>query len=355
MFGLFGKNYLGFDIGASSIRIVELSGTKESAKLINYGEIESAGNFSSPFMSLDQSNLFLAEENVTRAIKEVLHQMKTKSREAIFSLPDFSTFFVTFDLPKMDEAKELPQAVSFEAKKYIPIPMRNITLDWQIIENFKKEDGSEFFKILTVAIPNEVIDQYQRVATNCQLKLLGFEPEAFGLYRSLAKGYSKPVCIIDVGMNSTTINIADENTVKLSHSINFSGNQITQAVAKGMSLSIEQADSLKIQQGLSGSDAKVKDIILPSVNMLVQEVDRTFREFQREAHKDVCKIILSGSTAFMPGFLEHLATQFKCDDKSEIANPFLKLNYPTQLKDKLITMGPRYAVAVGMALRGTEL
>lgn len=355
MFQIFGKNYLGFDIGASSIRIIELSGFSNKVKLINYGEIESQGNFQTPFMTLDQSNLFLAEDNVTKAIKEVLHGMKTKTKEAIFSLPDFSTFFVTFDLPKMDEAKELPQAVQFEAKKYIPIPMRNITLDWQIIEHFKKEDGSDFFKILTVAIPNEVIDQYQRVATNCQLKLLGFEPEAFGLYRSLTKGSANPVCIIDIGMNSTTINIIDENTVKISHSINFSGSQLTSKIAKDLGISLDQAEELKLKHGISGTDQKTKDSVMPLVNMLVQETDRTFREFQREAHKDVCRIILSGSSAFMAGFADHFSTQFKCDEKLEIANPFSKLVHPLQLKEKLKTMGPRYAVAVGMALRGTEL
>ncbi len=351
---VFGKNYLGFDIGASSIRIVELTGSKDSAKLVNYGEIESKGNFSAPFMALDQSNLFLAEENVTKAIKEALHAMKSKTKEAIFSLPDFSTFFVTFDLPKMDEAKELPQAVSFEAKKYIPIPMRNITLDWQIIGNFKKEDGSEFFKILTVAIPNEVIDQYQRVANNCQLKLLGFEPEAFGLYRSLAKDLPDPICVVDIGMNSTTINIADENTIKISHSINFSGSQLSAKIAKDLAVNLDEADNLKQKNGISG-DQKIKDVIMPMVNMLVQETDRTFREFQKESHKEVSKIIISGSSAFMPGFVEHFATQFKCKDGVETANPFLKIISPVQLKEKLKTMGPRYAVAVGMALRGTEL
>ncbi len=365
MFQFFEKNYLGIDIGATSLRVVEVSIKKgQKVKIKNYGEVDSK-DFDSPFMTLDQGNLFLSEQNIVTGINSILKEAKTSTKDVFFSLPDFSTFFVPFPVPKIDDEEELQQAVMFEAKKYIPIPMQNIELAWKPIGILKSSDQQvEFLKILAVAIPNEVIDQYQRVTVNCGLKLAGFEPEAFGLQRALVNKDEQQICLIDIGRNSSTINIVDDNTIVISHSINFSGNDITKKIAKVVNVTEKEAERLKIEEGLKSSNIEVKETIMPMINVLVQETDRTFREFNREYKKDITKIIITGSTVSMPGLMDYFQKQFDVKEGIHIGDPFSKVEFDIkfsnkelekQFKDNLKQMGPRYAVAIGTALRGTEI
>jgi len=355
LFGMFSKNFLGIDIGTSAIRVVQLAEKSGKFNLENYAEVPSEGNFSKPFMSIGESSLFLSEENVTHALRTALLQAKITVKKALFSLPDFATFFTTFELPKMND-KEMQDAVRFEAKKYIPVPLATVTLDWLPIEEIKSPDGkSSMFRILAVAISNQIIDQYQRVAQNCGLEFVGFEPEAFSLIRSVNGGYKKILCLMDIGMRSSTISIVDNGILQTSHSINFSGNEMNQRLSEALGVDFAQAEEMKKTNGIMNVNPQVRDALVPSINMMIQEADRIFRDFYKMKEKKISKMIVSGSPIAMPGLIEYFTQQFSLEDGIEFANPFSKLMYPSALEGKLKQSGPRFAVAIGAAMRGFEL
>ncbi|MQK95600.1 type IV pilus biogenesis protein PilM, partial [Escherichia coli] len=96
------------------------------------------------------------------AIRKVLDEAKIKTKNCVITIPDFLTFFTTFDLPKMSK-EELPEAIKMEARKYIPLPIKDVSLDWRVIEkgpNFPKENK---LTILTIAIPHEIINKCQQI------------------------------------------------------------------------------------------------------------------------------------------------------------------------------------------------
>jgi len=355
------KKSLGIDIGTSSIKIVELSRRGERRKLENYGEIAAPALYQKPFRTFEESTLLLASQDVSRAIKAVMDEAKIKTNQTVFSIPDFSSFFTSFELPPMTEA-ELPQAVRYEARQHVPLPLGEVTLDWQVIEGRASHQpasgGKTKLKILLVAVPNEVINQYRKIAEISGLELLALEAEVFGLLRSLIGEEKKAVLLVDIGAQSTTCSIVEKSYLKMSYSFDMSGNELTEVISKGLGVDYKTAENLKEKYGIlsaPSSDApasEVRQILLPLIDVILKEIEKIYQDFYQTEGKEIQKIVLAGASAFLPGLKEYFQNYFK--KEIEIANPFSYLFCPPILENTLKEMGSSYAIAVGMALRGLE-
>jgi type IV pilus assembly protein PilM len=105
--------------------------------------------------------------------------------------------------------------------------------------------------------------------------------------------------------------------------------------------------------GLEEGGKDIKRILLPLVDYIASEADKILRTFLQQEGKEPEKIILAGGSAQLPGLKKYFLETFK--KEIEIANPFIDIFYPPILEETLKQMGPSYAIAVGMALRGLEL
>lgn len=348
------KNFLGIDIGTSSIRVVELSRKGQSLKLINYGEIKTASLQKAPFRTVEKDTLLLSNRETSAAILAILREAGIQTREVNLSIPDFSSFFTNFELPPMSQ-KELESAVRYEARSYIPFPLSEITLDWTIIEGDVSNKVKAPLEILVVAIPNEVINQYQEVATLSGLRLRALEAEAFALSHSLARNEKKTVGIVDIGARSTTCNILENGILKISHSFNISGNELTGILSRSLGVDYEKAEELKKGIGLAGAETaeqNIREVLLPLIDLILAEIKKIFGNYYRRENKEVEKIILAGGTSLLPGLKEYFFEELK--KEVEIANPFSRTIFPPILEETLKEMGPGYAIAVGLAIRGLE-
>jgi len=366
LFGSSSKNCLGVDIGTSSIKIVELSKRGESIKLEKYGEIFSEAIFERPFRTFDKDTLFLSGRDVSKAISAVLKEAQISEKKAVFSIPDFSSFFTTFDLPSMTD-EEVPQAVRFEARHHIPLPLSEVTIDWSIIKREMVDKKRVRLKILLVAVPNEVINQYQQMALLSNLRLAALEAEVFGLIRALVRDEEKTVLILDIGAQSSNLSVVDQGILKSSFSFDVSANEMIQILAKTFNIDFQTAEDLLKLYGittidkidsdfnvsLSASPQKIKEILTPFADLMAIEINRLAQSFSQAEQKEVSKVILSGGMALLPGLKEYLANSLQ--KEVEIANPFSDIVFPPILEQTLKNLGPSYAVAVGMALRGLEL
>ncbi|PIP23794.1 MAG: hypothetical protein COX90_01985 [Candidatus Nealsonbacteria bacterium CG_4_10_14_0_2_um_filter_38_17] len=351
-FKVFPKNSLGVDIGTSSVKIAELSKSGSRIKLEGYGELKAPAFYEGAFRTFEKSTLLLSSSDVAKAIMAIIDEAKMRSKAATFSIPDFSSFFTTFELPQMSES-ELPQAVRFEARQHIPLPLGEVILDWQIIKGKLKDAKSERLRILLVAVPNEVIYQYQEIATLSGLKFRYLEAEAFGLVRSLVhQDDSKLRIIIDVGAQSTTISVVDSRILQTSYSLDISGNELTRVLAKGLNIDFKEAEKLKENEGLKSSEKKVAETLSPLVDLIIVETEKIAQNCKESEGRNVEEIILAGGSANMPGLKDQFF--FRLKRNIVIADPISPLFYPPVLEKTIKRMGPSFAVAVGMAERGLE-
>ncbi len=348
------KGFLGIDIGTSAIKIVEMSRAGKRRKLDNYGEMKAEALYEKPFRTFEKSTLSFSNRDVVRALSAVLKEAGFKTNKAFFSIPDFSTFFTTISLPAMTD-EEIPQAVNYEAPQHIPLPLQSVTLDWQIVEREAGTAlGQETIKVLLVAVPKDVIQQYQQIAAATGLELLSMEAEVFSLSRALIGEPEKTqtISLVDIGARSTTINIVDNGILKVSHSFDTSGSDFTTVIAKGLNTDYAEAELLERKQGLLSESNGPKETMLPLIDLIMEEIRKIFSSFLQTEGKEVKKIILAGGSAFMPGLADYFMKNLS--KPTEIANPFINIYYPPILENTLKEMGPSYAIAVGVALRGLE-
>lgn len=358
------KSCLGIDIGTSGIKIIQLALKGERVTLEKYGEIAAQIFYEKSYRTFEKSTLLLSTQDIARAILAICQEAKISERKAFFTIPDFASFFTSFDLPPMGR-EEIPQAVRFEARHHIPLPLAEVTLDWSIIEGEVSDHKKTSLKVLLVAVSNDLIDQYRQIVSLSNLELKGLEVEAFGLARVLIGDEKRVVAILDIGSRSTTVNIVDQGILKVSHSFDIAGNELTQVLAKALDIDFFEAENLKKVQGLKYFVSeekvpqepaiitkKVGEILIPLIDLILGELERVSQNFYQIKGKNVEKIILAGGSALLPGLKEYFIKTLK--KEVEIANPFANIFYPPLLEPTLRQMGPSYAIAVGAALRGLE-
>lgn len=350
MISFFEKRFLGVDIGTSFIKIVELSQKGKKINLENYGEISSFSFYKEEFRRYKKSSLFLSVEDIARGIRAVIEEAGMKAKEAAFSIPDFSTFFINLNLPPMSQ-EELAEGVKYAARRYIPLSLSEVSLDWMVIEG--RPGTQERIKVLLAAVPNDLLYQYQKISQLSRLQLSFLEAEAFSLVRALIPKDSEDVfAILDIGAQSTTINIVDKGKLKRSYSLNIAGNHFTEKISSALSVSYREAEELKEEIGLLPSKEKINSLLYPLLNALIMETKRVFGDFFLSDQKEVKEVIISGASANMPGLKNYLEGEL--GKKVSIGNPFENIFYPPLLEKELKKIGPSFAVATGLALRGLE-
>jgi type IV pilus assembly protein PilM len=342
---LFAKSFLGVDIGTSSFKVVELS-SKNGIRLENYGQLR-AEYFTE---KKSTQGLILSNDYIIAGLSSILQESKIRTKETVFAVPDYATFFTSFDLPAMSKP-ELEEAIRYEAPRHIPLPLSEVTLDWEVIKGNPLAENRQPLKVMLVAVPNETISQYDKIARALGLKIIAMETEVFSLARALIKYQDKRsvLCLIDCGQKTTTINIFSQNILKTSHSVDISSEELTQTLADTLKVDLHKAEIVKRMYGLSKEES-VRKILAPQIDILIKETREVFNQYFLEEKEKVEKIIMAGGIAHLPGLKEYFLEQIKLP--MEIANPFIDISYPPGLDLILKKIGPEFTIAVGAALRG---
>ncbi|MBU2545107.1 type IV pilus assembly protein PilM [Patescibacteria group bacterium] len=355
LFGIRPKKFLGVDIGSSSVRLVEISRKGELYNLDNYGDIGLEHFNSKPFRSFKKNSVDLSKKEIAENILKIVKEAEIETKDVCFSIPDFGSFFTSITLPIMDE-DEIPQAVKYQARPYIPLSLEDVVLDWSVIEG---ETSKTELKILVVAIPNDVINHYRGVAELAMLNLKFLEPEVFSLARSITRtGENKGVVgLIEMGATSTTCSVLENDIVKISHSFSIAGKELTEIISRSLNIDYAEAEEVKRREGLLPKDELknskgTRELLLPLIGSILEETKKAFRNFYVQEGKEVKKVVIAGGLSMMPGLKEFLAVEIK--KPVVIADPFLGIQASATLTNTLKNIGPYYGVAIGLALKGLE-
>ncbi|OGZ62827.1 MAG: hypothetical protein A3H51_01400 [Candidatus Spechtbacteria bacterium RIFCSPLOWO2_02_FULL_38_8] len=333
---------LGIDIGTSSIKLVELLHDGNNIKLNNYAQFFPK----SDYIDNSSGSLNLLDFQIAEALKNMFSETDFASGKAVLGLPVFSSFSTLIELPAMSDA-ELKDAIGYEVRKYIPVPISEVQFDWTKIEALSDENK---FKVLTVAVPNEIIEKYNRIAQMVNINLTTMELETFSSARALVSQSSQEnIAILDLGYRTTNVSIISGGIVIIHHNVDAGGSGITRGLAQAMSVDLQRAEEIKKTSGVSATENNVSGILKNYIDKILMEAEQVFQNYIQEGGKKITRIILTGGGALMPGFADYVKEVFSVE--TEIANPFKAIEVPSQLKRKLEKESPGFAVAVGLALR----
>jgi type IV pilus assembly protein PilM len=354
-----GQSVLGIDIGSSSIKVVQLKKKGGKAVLETYGELALG-----PYAGIEIGRATnLPPEKIAEALKDLIKEANVTTNFAGISIAAASSLLSFIRMPDMDP-KQLSTMIPIEARKYIPVPITEVALDWWIMPK-EESSFSDFEKppapgeaqkdkgvdVLLVVIHNDVLSRMNQISQTVGLNSSFFEIEVFSSMRSVVEQGLEAVIIFDMGAASTKLYIIERGVLRSAHTVNRGSQEITLSLARSLGTSIGDAEHLKRTVGLSSAPEhkNIKDIVSLNLDYVFSETNRVIANFEKKYNKNISKVILTGGGSLLKGFLDLSRTKFETEVVQ--GDPFSKTEAPAFLEPILRTAGPEFAVAIGIALR----
>jgi type IV pilus assembly protein PilM len=349
---------IGVDIGSSAIKVVEIKKRAGKAVLETYGSI-ALGSYADVETGR-VTNLPVAK--IVEALKEVLKQSGVTTISSAFSIPVQSSLIFTISLPPQVQESEISSIIPTEARKYIPLPMTEVSLDYFILP--KKETSfeeannpdsvallPEHTEVLVIAIQNEAISKYRSIVSECNLEAGFFEIEIFSSIRANFEHEISLVLLVDFGASSTKLSLVEFGMVKSHHTINRGGADITSSIAQSLGIPFPKAEEIKKEFGLfeNPDEKSLADIIKVHIDYIFSETNNVLLGYEKKYNRTVSKVIFTGGGSLLKGLREVATNNFRAE--IDIGRPFSKVGAPEFLGKVLETTGPEFAVALGLALR----
>ena len=348
---------IGIDIGSSSIKVVQLKKKAGKAVLETYGELSLGPFADGPVGSLTNLNTNV----LIQALKDIIKESQVTTNSAALSIPSSSSLIFVLELPGVIEENQLKDIVPIEARRYVPLPISEVTLDWWMIprREFSATDvsnsGEEIDKrkteVLVAAIHNDAMNKYREIFEKAELTNGFFEIEIFSSIRGTLGHDLSTVLIADFGASKTKIALIDNGIIKKSHIITKGSFDISNNISKALDIPFAKAEEQKKEFGLIESDINrnVGEISKLVIDYIFSEMRDVISNYERKYNKVVNKIILTGGGAMLKGLREAATETFGVD--IVLSNPFGKTQSPVFLAQVLENVGPPFAVAVGLALK----
>ncbi len=339
---------VGLILESHGFKAVELGSSRSEVILKKYGL------YSSPEVNLNDSD---ARDiaNYSTALGDFFSEIDFGTRDVVVGIPEREAFVRTIRVPHMTE-KELQSSIQFEAEQYIPLPLKDVVLSYQVLEPTLVEKDK--MEILLVAARRAFVKKYVDILKKAHLTPVGVEPETVAMSRVLddAKSTSFARVLVDIKTAVSLIVVTHKGATRLSRSIPTGSDTLTRAIQQELSLDYMQADEYRKTYGLDGKyvEGKVFNALKPAFDGIVSEIKRSWDSFTiHNPNVMIKQVIISGEAALMPGILSYIANSL--DIEVELANPWRSVSFSPKLepqKEKLLNLGPLFVVPVGLALKG---
>ncbi len=366
--------YLGVDIGAHGIKLVELRKTKGRPQLWTYGLADKELNIGLLERKEKTPEELLAEtgsvirgadkqkegkpmpvledpriEQYAKLLRELCKRAKVTTKKTSASLPVSHIFHAVLTMPKIDR-KEIEPVVKAEIQKMLSRPIDEMQIVHQVIPE-AVVGHDKYLRVLVTAAPKQLVQFYTAIFQRAGLVLQELETEAFALERSLVGKDTATVMVVDIGAERTNFFIIN-NGLPLTHrSISEGGNTIDRTLVSALGVEPDMVGQIK--HDMSRYSGKIKTEIFSSfIGPIIKEIEYGFDLFLHQTGnegKKPEKIILTGGSCVLPFIREEIQKVFPM--KVFVGDPWARTIYQDGLKTVLDGLGPRMAVSIGLAMR----
>jgi len=350
LFGQSKPSYLGVDFGGGGVKLVELLNEKGRARLMTYAFVDR------PVEEMTRNYVDDAA-GTAELLKKMLKKAKVTSRKAVSALPIASVFSSIISVQKTAKKEELEQAVMWQAKKLIPLPLEEMTVDWKPITIGAQQPDDKYVQILLTGAAKSLIAKYRAIFESAGLELTSLETEALAMIRSLIGRDRSPTLVLDIGTLRTNIMIVENGVPFVSRSVALGGLTVTKEMSTAMGMPSEEAESMKIDAAAmasmynAGFPKLFEKVFAPILTELNYSTN-LFLSQKANENKRLDKIILTGGGALLPQLAEYLSKAMSL--RVYIGDPWARVVYPEALRPVLNQIGSRFGVSVGLAMRDID-
>tara|TARA_B100000745_G_C20145409_1_gene392747 strand:+ start:1023 stop:2096 length:1074 start_codon:yes stop_codon:yes gene_type:complete len=332
---------VGIDVGSSSVKVTELEQTERALTLKTYGELQLG-----PYANKELGEVVhLEQKQEIEALVDVFREAGVKAKKGVLSMP-LSAGFITVIPVAVDSDDALENRIPVEARKYIPVNINDITLDWLPL-NLKPINNQQ--EVLIVAMQNDSVDRFGDLIRSINVATEGPELEVFSAIRACSDGTNDPFAIIDLGAWVSKLYIVRNNSLERIHRVTTGGATITAKLAELKQMSFTDAENFK---RTVSDDTALQDIRRTSMSVLsapLQEFRRLIEQYESRIGTQIKYVSLTGGVSNTINITPFIRETLSRDAK--LSHPFSKVAYPAFMEDTIKTIGPAFATSVGAALR----
>ncbi len=340
---------IGLDISSTAVKLLELSRTAGGRY-----RVESYTVVALPPDAVSEKNIADVEA-VGSAITRALTRAGTRTKNAAVAVAGSAVITKVITMPAALSDDDMLEQIQLEADQYIPFPMEEINLDFQVLGQTENDETS--VDVMLAASRSENIDVRVAALDIAGVKAEIVDVEAFAMETAFSllgqqlpdNGSEKTIAVIDVGATMTILNVIyDHKTIYTREQV-FGGKQLTEEIQQRYGLSYDEAGLAKKQGGLP--DNYKSEVLQPFKEGLAQQVSRSLQFFfSSSQHSSVDHIVLAGGCASIAGIDEMI--EDKLGISTSVANPFMDMTFSSKIKpDAISNDAPALMIACGLAIR----
>jgi type IV pilus assembly protein PilM len=306
------KKLVGLKIGASQIA---------AARIVNNGAPELLDAVREP---LEPGVIVAGElrdpDVLAAALKRFFELHKLPKKGVRLGISNNRVGVRVFEIEGVADARQLENAIRFRAEEVLPIPLDEAVLDYVVLDDEVREDGTPVQRILLVVAFREVVERFLNACRAAGLEVVGVDLEAFALLRSLSEpnelaAEQGALVAVALGHDRTTIAVSSGRNCEFARVLDWGGWSLNVAIARALDLAPSEVEPFKRQ--LSFSEERPIEGLTPEKAAKTREaVQRALAAFARELVSSlhfyqaqpgalgISEIVLTGGTAHMDGLPE---------------------------------------------------
>lgn len=335
------KPIFGFDIGHGSLKVMQVDRSGKRPKVIGYGTANFDPNAIDDGIIKDHK---VIAEATRELFKNHLIGDITTNR-VVVAIPAYRTFTRLINLPPL-EGKELREAVELEAEQYIPLPLNELYLDYNIVSR-----DAEKMDLFAVGVPRKIVDTQLQLMRILGLETVGVETTIDAAGKLFLEDVQSDVLavLVDFGSLSADITIFNKHML-VSGTVSGGGQVFTNRIKEGLGVTLAEAQIIKTKYGL-GPSKKQKEIMTaldPVLSQLAQEIRRMIRYYEDRygSTSKITQVVALGGGANMPGLAGYLTNSLRMAVRA--CDPWEYCDYaglqPPSRADKMM-----YATVMGLS------
>ena len=343
---------IGLDITASSIKLIELSGSVSNCRAECYAAEATPPN------AINEKTIVDAAA-VGDAIRRAVKRANTKTREVAIGISGDVAITKLIQLPKALDDNQLEAQVEIQADQYIPFPMEEVSYDFQRMGPSKADP--DMVDVLLVATRTENVDQRRAAVEAAGLIPRVVDVEAFALenacqlmaYQMPDGGMGHLIAVVDFGASNTTFSVLQDMRVDYARDFSFGGQQLTEEIMCTYGLSLEDAGRAKKEGGLPSN--YVPEVLDPFIDDMTQQVSRSLQFFLASGsnREQPDQILICGGCANIPGVADVISS--KVGIPTEVGDPLGQMKISSRAKAQGIRKdATALLTACGLALRSFD-
>lgn len=329
------------DIGTYTIKAVHAKAGKKPEILRTVEMFNTLG------MSVPTDDVNISK--LAQSIETLFNDHNLPKKDVRIALPEQVVSTKIIAIPPLSDA-ELASAIGWQAEQYIPIPLDELSLEYQVLYRPPRTEPKAKMMVLLIGARKQMVEHYLEVFLTAGIEPSILETQTISTLRSLQFSAEDPTTmVVSIGASTMDIAVVKNGQLAFSFSHLNGGQLLTRTIEQGIGLDAKQAEQYKRTYGLDEQqfEGKIRAILLPPIKIFINEMLKASQFFLSQyPGESIKRVLLCGGSAQLPGLVQYVTSEMGAEVL--VAAPFAEST--GQIPQ---TNQPSFSVCMGLIMRET--